>query len=99
MKTGTVVSVRCDKCNSILINGTINLINTRIQDATCDTCMIVEAEELSQSDENELIITQGDKILKEMIDDEVLSLEESKDILDNCKSDMKRIHVIADIFK
>ena len=36
---------------------------------------------------------------KEMIDNEVLSIEESKDILDNCKSDMKRIHVIADIFK
>ena len=81
MKTGTVVSVRCDKCNSILINGTINLLNTRIQDATCDTCMIVEAEELSQSDV------------------EVLTSEESNDILDNCKSDMKRIHVIADIFK
>ena len=81
MKTGTVVSVRCDKCNSILSNGTINLLNTRIQDATCDTCMVVEAEEMSQSDI------------------EVLTSEESKDILDNCKSDMKRIHVIADIFK
>ena len=69
MKTGTVVSTRCDKCNSILINGTINILNTRIQAATCDTCMVVEAEELSQSDENELIITQGDKILKEMIEE------------------------------
>jgi len=43
--------------------------------------MVVEAEELSQSDV------------------EVLTSEESNDILDNCKSDMKRIHVIADIFK
>ena len=81
MKTGTAVSVRCDKCNGILINGTINVLNTRIQDATCDTCMVREAYELPQCNTD------------------VLTLEESNDILDNCKSDMKRIHVIADIFK
>ena len=44
MKVGTAICIRCDKCNTILINGTINILNTRIQDATCDTCMVLEAE-------------------------------------------------------
>ena len=49
LKRHPSICIRCDKCNSILINGTINLLNTRIQDATCDTCMMIDAEEESQS--------------------------------------------------
>ena len=63
MKTGTAISVRCDKCNSILINGTVNVLNTRVQDATCDTCMITEAEELSQSDVEVLSSEESDSII------------------------------------
>ena len=88
MKVGTAICIRCDKCNTILINGTINLLNTRIQDATCDTCMMTEAEadvrrwsEKSQSDV------------------EVVSREGVKEIEDRFKSDMRVIKVITNIIK
>ena len=64
MKVGTAIGIRCDKCNTILINGTINILNTRIQDATCDTCMMIEAEEESQSDV-EVVSREGVKEIED----------------------------------